>query len=218
MVTPYSLTSANIVATPTVGSSAGSFTPNTANNGTQAQTHFSAAFDPSSTPLPGQAFTLEFFGRRDGPASLGGSSGWEMSFSALFKPADLSDEITAYFGLLNTSAAPASGTARLFADVGGALDEGTPGGIIYNYDIANAAFTHFALVVDVLVMRVYIAGVKVIDQALTGPWPADMRFVSMQVVSYTYAGETALRYYDSVRLSAGALYSANFTPPSGPLA
>jgi hypothetical protein len=88
--------------------------------------------------------------------------------------------------------------------------------LFFPYSLADATYVHMALVVDVDTLRLYVAGTKVGEIVATVTLPGKitgMRFSDANV-SVSGAGGTFDRYFDSLRVSRGALYDADFTPPA----
>lgn len=210
------LTAGNIVASPTVGGSAGAMQQNLASNDMQVESH-TTGYLPTA-PLTNQAITHEFYARREASGLAPGSSGWETSAMSYFADGSNYEEIEVYFGVLENTF---SGGGKLFAIIGGGGDTpifNGPFGAEAAYELPSSAYTHIALVIEGTNLRVYAAGVKLIDVTLSGgPFATTVGFVSSSIYSYTYTGESVARYVDSVRVTDGALYTGDFTPPAGPL-
>lgn len=209
--------SADVVATPTVGSSSGALKLHDFGNNGQALDTSPNGWD-IGTALTETAYTVEFFLRRDGSTSLGGSSGWSVNVYVQFYDATWSENSELLLDIYNVPTAPTNGQARLFAYLDG-WPHYSDGNYIEAYDLPDSEFTHIAAVVDGMNLSVYAGGVRIINETLLGTgFPSGLTFIGASVSQYTYSGETAPRYIDSVRVSDGALYSgASFTPPTAQL-
>ena len=212
------ISSTDMFASPKVGSSGGALLCAPGYNGYQALSRL-ATWEPDTYVMTDNAITAEMFVRRDGAATLvGGSNGWEISAGFWVSYADYSADIIVTFGVYNRPQTPVNGVAESWVIVD-SDNIYTAGVQTVKYDIPNSAYMHLACVIDggTMTVRIYAAGVKILDRPLSGTYPVgDLRFGSFGIQFYTYSGESALKYADSARLSEGALYDADFTPPTAP--
>lgn len=206
-------TSSNIVASPTVGGSAGAF----AQGGASTLWGVRTASPPPNTahPLNAQAMTHELFVRRDGPTTIAAGEVWSFRADALVTDAAYTSTASMKVTLYNTPNSPLFGVARLVVQVvTNVIDETYQ----VNYNLPNAAYTHLAFVWSDASLRVFAAGVMLINVTLGGSLPADHAFDNAYLEMSSSTGEaTNMKYVDSYRLSGGARYTTNFTPPTGPL-
>jgi hypothetical protein len=213
------ISAANIVGTPTVGGSAGALKATSPPNGAYV-TSVTNDFDPGLVVLTTNAVTIETFAYRDGSTSVGANEEWEISIAIELVTEDSSENVSFLLGIGNSASAPYSGTAKMEVDFGGSTVFSGTLQHRANYDIPDAAYTHIAAVLEGSNVRAYAAGVKLIDVNLTlagTPLPGDLRFTYSVARFESGSADTSLKFQDSARFTDGALYSANFTPPTGPL-
>lgn len=239
----FALDASNIVASPTLGGS-GALGSGTTDTGRASYLKKRAVLGsapypapvpwPDTTPFGFNGMTLEFFARIDnsagitdgeiyvscgfaanavidpglGVAPTGGMQVWigqgaSSAYGSNIRASVVPSEIQEYGG---TFPLPAGETAR--------ADDY----FVTTYTMPDGEWVHYAAVVDGARFRLYVAGVKIQDRLIYNPRGlSDCGFYSIGALvrrNTVNVDDTADRFVDSLRFSAGARYSADFTPPT----
>jgi hypothetical protein len=221
----WDLDSSSISSSVHVSGATGSlYVPHTASSlGPYVDTHPTVSGGRSTLPVGVEGFTVEGFVRLDGTRG----THWDTSITAGLSTdthhLDFSFEHANYPNLVGAGAGADLSLDYLgFTFSSDILAYPSSPVYFFPYSIPSATFVHIALVFDVDHIRVYAAGVKIgemVATVLVADQIAGLHFGDFQIARYNNtSASTADLYAASWRIVRGALYSADFTPPTAQFA
>lgn len=205
-------TSANFASAVSFGGSTGSFFIPAGGSG-DVDTAPNNAQTMSTRAIEVEGFTLEYFVRFDGVRG----TNWDVEGQVDFRDEDGNIFRNSLEVLYH------NGAERIGFNFSSNVLDFPPGSAdedqYFPYSPPNGQWIHVAFVLDVNVIRIYAEGIKrgemtaVVTQANK---IAGLKFTDMALL--TFGVTAADRYVDGFRVSRGALYDADFTPPTAQFA